>query len=533
MLMRATLDTLGERTAPSVVGGLLPGLPASVDGADERRRRASARFDFLAVPRRGGTRELRAARAASAESSSLPGFFEETLPGLGGRRWAVARLDADTYEATRLALECLYPGLAVGGYLIVDDYGSFEGCRRAVDEFRSRARHHGADRADRLHRRALARGRATRRLPSSRPGVFTAAPRGRGRGPGACPDGARGRARRAGGASCERAVARRAGADRAAAVAWRPGEARPMIVFAQLDHRSPSSTSGPRRRASSSPRSRTPRCSPTPPRGRIFRSYNLIMDRSPSCDDLEALVLLHQDAEIADPELLHQAAGGAGRPGGRRRRLRRRHRRAQHRLVGGLGDLGLVRPPLRRARRRRAAGVLVERRRRCPPTPAPARSTPSTASCSASRRGSCATSASTSRSASCTATTSTSACRCAPPAARSSRPTSRSIHHHSLDLIERPGDLDRGAHAGRREVGRAHAGRRRGAAATGSSAPGAPRPRRPRRGRSRVSTQLQARRPRTAARARARRRSTESISWRLTEPLRRLNALRKRRRRQR
>jgi Glycosyltransferase like family len=36
--------------------------------------------------------------------------------------------------------------------------------------------------------------------------------------------------------------------------------------------------------------------------GSIFRSYNLILDMAAARDDLEALVLLHQDAEIVDPE---------------------------------------------------------------------------------------------------------------------------------------------------------------------------------------------------------------------------------------
>jgi len=36
--------------------------------------------------------------------------------------------------------------------------------------------------------------------------------------------------------------------------------------------------------------------------GSIFRSYNLIMDSVAGRDDLEALVLLHQDAEIASPD---------------------------------------------------------------------------------------------------------------------------------------------------------------------------------------------------------------------------------------
>jgi hypothetical protein len=34
----------------------------------------------------------------------------------------------------------------------------------------------------------------------------------------------------------------------------------------------------------------------------IFRSYNLILDKAAVCDDLEALVLVHQDTEIVDPD---------------------------------------------------------------------------------------------------------------------------------------------------------------------------------------------------------------------------------------
>jgi Glycosyltransferase like family len=36
--------------------------------------------------------------------------------------------------------------------------------------------------------------------------------------------------------------------------------------------------------------------------GSIFRSYNLILDQAAALDDLEALVLVHQDAEIVDPD---------------------------------------------------------------------------------------------------------------------------------------------------------------------------------------------------------------------------------------
>jgi Glycosyltransferase like family len=41
--------------------------------------------------------------------------------------------------------------------------------------------------------------------------------------------------------------------------------------------------------------------------GSIFRSYNLLLDRAAKMEGLEALVLLHQDAEIVDPDFCEKA----------------------------------------------------------------------------------------------------------------------------------------------------------------------------------------------------------------------------------
>lgn len=48
---------------------------------------------------------------------------------------ALLRLDTDDYSSTRSELEQLYPQLVSRGVVIVDDYGCFEGARRATDEF--------------------------------------------------------------------------------------------------------------------------------------------------------------------------------------------------------------------------------------------------------------------------------------------------------------------------------------------------------------------------------------------------------------
>ncbi len=65
----------------------------------------------------------------------VEGWFRDTLPKLGDRRWALIRLDGDLYESTMDGLVNLYPQLSPGGFVIVDDYG-WENCRKAVEDFR-------------------------------------------------------------------------------------------------------------------------------------------------------------------------------------------------------------------------------------------------------------------------------------------------------------------------------------------------------------------------------------------------------------
>ncbi len=65
----------------------------------------------------------------------VAGRVEETLPEEAPEQIAILRLDTDWYESTRHELEHLYPRLAEGGVLIIDDYGHWAGARRAVDEY--------------------------------------------------------------------------------------------------------------------------------------------------------------------------------------------------------------------------------------------------------------------------------------------------------------------------------------------------------------------------------------------------------------
>jgi O-methyltransferase len=64
------------------------------------------------------------------------GYFPESVASADSdRRFAFVHLDADLYGPTRAGLEFFYPRLNPGGIIVVHDYNSWEGARRAVDEF--------------------------------------------------------------------------------------------------------------------------------------------------------------------------------------------------------------------------------------------------------------------------------------------------------------------------------------------------------------------------------------------------------------
>jgi hypothetical protein len=65
----------------------------------------------------------------------VKGMVEDTIPGTIPREIAILRLDTDFYSSTKHELVHLYPRLAPGGILIIDDYGAIPGSRLATDEY--------------------------------------------------------------------------------------------------------------------------------------------------------------------------------------------------------------------------------------------------------------------------------------------------------------------------------------------------------------------------------------------------------------
>jgi len=67
----------------------------------------------------------------------VKGMVEDTVPSRAPERIALLRLDTDWYESTRHEMIHLFPRLAPGGVLIVDDYGHWRGAKQAVDQYLS------------------------------------------------------------------------------------------------------------------------------------------------------------------------------------------------------------------------------------------------------------------------------------------------------------------------------------------------------------------------------------------------------------
>jgi hypothetical protein len=146
IFMRAILKAYAVRDRTVWVADSFRGLPQP--DADRYPADAGDRlhtFTKLAVPLEVVRENFARYGLLDGQVRFLPGWFRDTLPAAPMTRLAVIRLDGDMYESTWVALHNLYPKLAPGGFVIVDDY-AHPPCRQAVGEFRQR---HGIE--DELH----------------------------------------------------------------------------------------------------------------------------------------------------------------------------------------------------------------------------------------------------------------------------------------------------------------------------------------------------------------------------------------------
>jgi len=129
-------DTFDGMTAPSTHDVDLNGVDAeSVMRLHNREDEASSIWCYS--PLEKVQQAMSSTGYPNTRIHFVKGRVEDTIPQAAPQKIAILRLDTDWYESTRHELEHLFPRLVVGGVLIIDDYGHWQGARKAVDEYLS------------------------------------------------------------------------------------------------------------------------------------------------------------------------------------------------------------------------------------------------------------------------------------------------------------------------------------------------------------------------------------------------------------
>jgi Macrocin-O-methyltransferase (TylF) len=139
MFMRVLLRLHGIEDRAVFLADSFEGLPKANPAAypAESTLMGLHQYEFLSVPLETVQDNFRRFGLLDERVRFVKGWFRDTLPGLTDATWSVIRLDGDLYESTIVSLESLYPNLAPGGYVIIDDY-ALRACRQAVDDYRER-----------------------------------------------------------------------------------------------------------------------------------------------------------------------------------------------------------------------------------------------------------------------------------------------------------------------------------------------------------------------------------------------------------
>ena len=130
---RAALELYGDTDRRVWVADSFQGLPAPSLPEDEGS--AFWKEKALAIPVERVRANFARYGMLDERVRFLVGWFKDTLPTAPIDELAILRLDGDMYESTMDAL-VLYDRVSPGGYVIVDDYGAVDACRRAIDDFR-------------------------------------------------------------------------------------------------------------------------------------------------------------------------------------------------------------------------------------------------------------------------------------------------------------------------------------------------------------------------------------------------------------
>lgn len=138
---RLVLDAHHQCDRVVYVADSFAGLPPSLSTRDNRNW---DKTPFLEVPLEAVKHNFEKFGLSDENGKVvfIKGFFSDTLPSWRMKlsRLAVLRLDGDMYESCADIMANLYEKVAVGGYVIIDDWFTFD-CKTAVEDFFRHHRH--------------------------------------------------------------------------------------------------------------------------------------------------------------------------------------------------------------------------------------------------------------------------------------------------------------------------------------------------------------------------------------------------------
>lgn len=131
IFMRALLRELGDDRSIWACDSF-EGMPKPKHSKDEVDLSS---YNYLAVSLEQVRENFRRFGLLDEHVRFLKGWFCDTLPSAPIKKISVLRLDGDLYHSTMDVLANLYHKVSPSGYVIVDDYGSWPECKRAVQDF--------------------------------------------------------------------------------------------------------------------------------------------------------------------------------------------------------------------------------------------------------------------------------------------------------------------------------------------------------------------------------------------------------------
>ena len=126
-------DTFSGMNAPAETDVTYKGVQAHKRFSEERISADSS--DWCLSPIEEVKKNVFSTGYPSDRLHFVEGKVEDTIPERAPERIALLRLDTDWYESTKHELTHLFTRVSPKGVIIIDDYGYWQGARKAVDEY--------------------------------------------------------------------------------------------------------------------------------------------------------------------------------------------------------------------------------------------------------------------------------------------------------------------------------------------------------------------------------------------------------------